>query len=143
MSSASIDPVAALAAIDADAITEAAAAGLVAGPMTEGGSVADIALVRYLEHAVSLARALPERDLLKVNVDIETFFERLHDDDDDDLLEETIDELVLLVIGPAKTADVPDEATTEAAVLVVDGMVGAAAGRLFQGVLRPAKTLRH
>ena len=137
------DPVAGLAAIDADAITEAAAAGLLAGGLTDEGSRGDAAIIGYLEHLVNLGRVIPDQDLLTASTNIETLIERLQQDDVDDVLEECVDELIVLVIGPFKGALVPDEATTEAAVLAVEGMISVAVARLFKDITLPAKVLRH
>jgi hypothetical protein len=130
------EPIAALADIDDAAIAESAAAGLAAGNFVDDESKADIIVLRYLAHSVALARTLPGRDLLKSNATVETLFDRLREGDDDDVLEECVDALVDVVIGPSDGPTIPDEAETEAAVLAADHIVTTAADHLFRDVLR-------
>jgi len=135
------DPMTALAAIDDAAIAESAAAGLLAGQIGAEGSPADAIVLRYLQHALGLARACPVRDLLKANATAETLFDRLREGDEDDILEECADALVDIVIGPV--AGIPDEAQTEAAVLAADYIITIAVQSLFQGVLRSPPRRAH
>jgi hypothetical protein len=136
MSSTPSDPVAALAALDADAVAEATTAGLLAGEFKSDETCADAVLIRYLEHSLALARALPARDLLKTHATTETLFDRLRVDDGDDFLEECVDKLVMTVVGRVESEDVPDEATTEAAVLSIEHIIEVAANHLYRGVLK-------
>ena len=138
-----MDPATALAAIDDDAIAEAAAAGLLAGRFDDEDSQADAMLVRYLKRAVALARAIPKPTMTKYNATVDSFTERLRDDDTEDALEECVDDLVVLVIGPIAGHDAPDEATTEAAVLRVEAMTTAAMRSLFEGVLKPERSFKN
>jgi hypothetical protein len=137
------DPVTALAAINDSAIAESAAAGVLAGQIEAEGSQADAILLRYLQHAVALARACPARDLLKANATADTLFDRLREADDDDILEECADALIDLVIGPVAGQGIPDEAQTEAAVLAADHIITTAAQALFKDVLRPPRPRTH
>jgi hypothetical protein len=137
------DPVTALAAIDDSAIAESAAAGLLAGQMAGEGSPADAVLLRYLQHAVALARACPARDLLKANATADTLFDLLREGDEDDILEECADALIDIVIGPVAGQGIPDEAQTEAAVLAADHIITTAVRTLFKDVLRPPRIRAH
>ena len=135
------DPLAALAAIDDAAIAKSAAAGLLAGQIGAEGSPADAIVLRYLQHAMVLARACPLRELLKANATAETLLDRLREGDEDDILEECADALVDIVIGPV--AFIPDEAQTEAAVLAADHIITVAVKTLFQEVLRKPPIRAH
>jgi hypothetical protein len=137
------DPMTALAAIDDAAIAEAAAIGLLAGQMEGDGSPADAIVLRYLQHAVALARACPARDLLKANATADTLFDRLREGDEDDILEECADALIDIVIGPIAGQGIPDEAQTEAAVLAADHIIMTAVQALFQNVLRAPRPRAH
>jgi hypothetical protein len=137
------DPVTALAAIDDAAIAEAAAAGLLAGQMEGEGSAADAIVLRYLQHAVVLARACPARDLLKANATADTLCDRLREGDEDDILEECADALIDVVIGPVAGQAIPDEAQTEAAVLAADHIIATAVQTLFRDVLRGKRPRAH
>jgi hypothetical protein len=143
MPSAPSDPVAALAALDDAAIAEATTAGLLAGDFKSDEPSADAVLIRYLEHSLALARALPARDLLKANATAETLFDRLREDDGDDVLEECVDTLVMIVVGPPEGEDLPDEAATEAAVLSVEHVIEVAACHLYRGVLKAGRALQN
>lgn len=136
------DPVAALAALDDAAIAEAAVAGLLAGNFKSEESRADAVLIRYLEHSIALARALPARDLLKANATAETLLDRLREDDGDDLLDECADELVMTVVGPLERGAVPGEATAEAAMLSAEHIITVAVNQLYQGVLKAGRALQ-
>jgi len=138
-----LDPVAALAALDDAAIAEAATAGLIAGDFKSGESKADIVVIRYLQHSIALARALPARELLKSNASAETLFHRLGEDDAEDVLEECMDELVVIIIGPLEGEGVPDEAMTEAAVLAADHVMASAVNHLYQGVLKVGRVRQN
>ncbi|WP_158747753.1 hypothetical protein [Acidisphaera sp. L21] len=138
-----MDSAAALAAIDDDAIAEAAAAGLLAGSFKDEDSQADAVLVRYLMHAVALARAIPARALSKYNATVDSFTEQLREDDADDGLEECVDDLIVLAIGPIEGHGVPDETATEAAVLRVEAMTTAAMRSLFKTILKPERSFKN
>jgi hypothetical protein len=137
------DPVAVLAALDDAAVAEATTAGLLAGDFKFDETNADAVLIRYLEHSLALARALPARDLLKANATTETLFDRLREDDGDDFLEECVDKLVMTVVGTFESEDVPDEAATEAAVLSIEHVIEIAVNHLYRGVLKAGRALQN